>query len=111
MSTTRRRGSHAHDSGSAGRESGGRPKGTVSDGLLRSPFEAVACPAELVEGGWADGFDWYSFICSYCAEEVNLSREFTQPLDDFWLMCSWLYGDPPICTNCLLAARGIHEWD
>ncbi len=101
----RRRSSQTQDIGSAGRESGGRPKGIVSGGLVPSPFTRVA--HELPASEWADAFDWYSFICASCASETHISRELSQTLEDFALMCSWLYGDPPVCSYCAQAERGM----
>ena len=102
----RRRGhTHVHGSGSAGRESGGRSQGTVSTGLLQSPLEQRAAgPPELGED-WSNSFDWYSFVCSACGDQVYITRDLDQALEDFALMVYWLHGDPPICSQCLLDDR------
>lgn len=103
----RRRGhTHTHDTGSAGRESGGRPQGSVSGGLLQSPFEhRQAPPGELEEQPWAAAWDWFSFVCSSCGEEVYVARDTAQPVCDFYLMCTWIYGAPAICSECRQEAR------
>jgi hypothetical protein len=46
-------------------------------------------------------FDWLAFVCQGCGQETFIGREPTQSIEDFALMCEWLYGDPPSCTNCL----------
>jgi hypothetical protein len=100
---SKRRGSHTHSKGSAVRHEQhelGRPKGIVSGGLLQSPTRSLrrsTTPAL----DWADGFDWYSFNCTTCADEVVVGRDLDQSLEDFRLMVSWLHGDPPICSYCL----------
>jgi hypothetical protein len=97
-----------HGSGSAGRESGGRPKGTVSTGLLQSPFEQrEAGPPELAGEDWSNAFDWYSFVCSGCGDEVYVAHDLDQALESFALMCHWIHGEPPICSECLIHERGL----
>jgi len=53
---------------------------------------------------WADAFDWYTFRCVACGEETYVGREPAQTVEDFALVCDWLYGVLPVCTSCKLAA-------
>ena len=93
-------GPHTHGEGFAGRDSGGRPKGIASEGLLQSPFEHCEEIPPEIEPQWAQGFDWYTFICSACGTETYISRELHQSVPEFVEMCSWLFGRPPVCGAC-----------
>jgi hypothetical protein len=101
-SRQRRRGhTHTHDSGSAIRESEGRPQGTVSGGLLQSPFDhRLAPPAELASEAWANGFDWFTFVCCSCGELTHIARDWRQDVAEFHITSVWLYGLPPECSEC-----------
>lgn len=48
-----------------------------------------------------DALDWYSFHCAGCGQETFVGRQAEQSPADFAEMCSWLYGDPPLCSYCL----------
>ncbi len=102
----RRRGPHTHGNGSAIRESEGRPQGIASGGLLRSPFEHHAAPpSELVSEEWAASFDWFSFVCTSCGQDTYVTRDWSQCVADFYLMCTWIYGVKPVCSACQAVAR------
>jgi hypothetical protein len=47
-----------------------------------------------------DDLDWRCFICSSCGEETFVGRDLSQSVEDFALMCDWLYGYPPTCSSC-----------
>lgn len=51
--------------------------------------------------------DWFSFVCATCAEETFVGREPHQSVEDFALMLDWLYGSPPVCSEC--CGRGRQE--
>jgi hypothetical protein len=55
---------------------------------------------------WDSGFDWYTFTCAACGELTYVGRDLAQSVEDFALMCWWLYGDPPECSACQ-SARGL----
>jgi len=58
----------------------------------------LVAPAGMEE---LDALDWFTFICSSCGQETFVGREPTQAVEDFACMVEWLYGDPPVCTDCL----------
>jgi hypothetical protein len=58
--------------------------------------------AARAEDDWEAAFDWYTFVCAACGEERHVGRDPEQPIEDFALMCQWLYGDPPVCSSCRL---------
>lgn len=46
-------------------------------------------------------FDWYAFVCAWCAEETCIGRDpREQTISEFAMMCDLLYGHPPTCTRC-----------
>lgn len=61
----------------------------------------LAAPVGRPTASVLDQLDWFTFHCSACGEETFVGRSHDQSVDDFWLMCEWLYGDPPICSPCL----------
>ena len=46
-------------------------------------------------------FDWFTFVCPQCANEVNVSRSEGISPENFATMILWIYGDPPMCVDCL----------
>ncbi len=48
-----------------------------------------------------EDLDWFTFVCSWCGRETFVGKEPRQNTADFWLMCEWLYGVPPICVSCM----------
>jgi len=54
-----------------------------------------------VPGDLVGLYDWHTFFCTGCGQETSVGREPRQSVEDFALMCSWLYGDPPVCSTCL----------
>lgn len=45
-------------------------------------------------------FDWRTFVCSACGETISVGRSPEQSLEDFWVMCELIFGDPPVCSPC-----------
>lgn len=56
-------------------------------------------PGDVLDG-WLSSFDWYTFTCSSCGELTYTSRDPKQSLEDFALMCLWIFGEPPVCSEC-----------
>lgn len=71
---------------------------TGDPALASEPGVAGALTRETVN--WELGFDWYTFTCVGCGELTHVGRPPYQALEDFWLMCEWLYGRPPVCSAC-----------
>lgn len=48
-----------------------------------------------------DELEWWTFICTSCADETYVGKEPWQSVEDFAAMLYMLHGDPPVCTACL----------
>jgi ribosomal protein L37AE/L43A len=53
-----------------------------------------------VDASELDRLDWFSFVCVACGQETYVAREAVQAVTEFATMCSWLFGDPPVCSFC-----------
>lgn len=91
----------------AGDEVSGRFSGGWHKGALASGSDEPNCHQQIPKSSWQSGFDWYTFVCAVCGFETSVGRSPEQSVDDFALMVSWMYGDPPVCTVCLHPERGL----
>ena len=74
------------------------PKGGLAAELVPSPARKGNRDSET--DSWEAGFDWFSFVCVGCGEHTFIGRDRSQPVEDFALMCEWLFGFPPLCSSC-----------
>lgn len=99
-SETRRR-SRDRTGTATGNLSEGQLRGGVHAGSYRSPARSLRrSQQEPPQMPWEQGFDWFTFHCNGCGTETYVGREPSQSIEDFALMCEWLYGTPPICSTC-----------